>query len=259
MSQPLQYKNAYKSSGQPVSILLPVCQEAEGIESVVAELAEVVFRYLPEGSEFLIEEGGSTDGTKEILQELTQRWPFLKVHYSDRKEGFAVAARKLYQRASCPLIFFTDSDGQCVASEFWRLMSALDGNDFVLGRKRIRHDPLMRRVSSRVFNLIARLLFGFSFCDINFGFRICSRKEILNVLEDVEVMPTMINAEIAIVAHARALSMVEVDVHHRPRLFGMVQGFSGFFPAEVLRAFLGLLKLKRKMNDERKQLVGSAS
>ena len=52
---------------EPVSILAPVCNEAEGIESFVVELVEVVFRYLPKGSEILIEEGGSTDGTKEIL------------------------------------------------------------------------------------------------------------------------------------------------------------------------------------------------
>jgi glycosyltransferase involved in cell wall biosynthesis len=247
MSQPFQYKASYKSSGQPISILLPVCQEAEGIESVLAELIEVVFRYLPEGSEFLIEEGGSTDGTKEILKELAKRWPFLKVNYSDQKEGFASAARKLYQRASCPLVFFTDSDGQCVASEFWRLLNAFSNNDFVLGRKRIRHDPMMRRFSSRVFNLVARMLFGFKYRDINFGFRLCSRKAILDVLQDVHVMPTMINSEIAIIAQARGYRIAEVDIYHRPRLFGMAKGFVGFFPMEAFKAFVGLLKLKNSL------------
>lgn len=258
MSQPLQYKTSYKSSGQPISILLPVCQEADGIESVIAELVEVVFRYLPEGSEFLIEEGGSTDGTKEILQELATRWPFLKVSYSDKKEGFAVAAQKLYQRASCPLVFFTDSDGQCVASEFWRLINALNSNDFVLGRKRIRHDPMMRRLSSRAFNLVARTLFGFKYRDINFGFRLCSRKAILDALQDVHVMPTMINSEIAIIAHARGYRIVEVDVYHRPRLFGMAKGFVGFFPAEAFKAFLGLLKLRNSLKQNFRAAIDSA-
>ena len=242
-----QRKVAYRSSGQPISILMPVCQEAEGIESVVAELVEVVYRYLPEGSEFLIEEGGSTDGTKEILQELTQRWPFIQVNYSDRKEGFAAAARKLYQRANCPLVFFTDSDGQCVASEFWRLMNAINDYDMVLGRKRVRHDPLTRRVTSRVFNMIARFLFGLQYHDINFGFRLSSRKAILEVLEDVRIMPTMINSEIAIIAYSRGFRMKEVIVHHRPRLFGMVQGFTGFFPMEALKAFVGLLRLRKEL------------
>jgi glycosyltransferase involved in cell wall biosynthesis len=258
-AQTFHRKVAYRSSGQPISILMPVCQEAEGIESVVAELAEVVFRYLPEGSEFLIEEGGSTDGTKEILRELEQRWPFLKVNYSDRKEGFAAAARKLYERAACPLIFFTDSDGQCVASEFWRLAGALDGNDMVLGRKRVRHDPLMRRITSRVFNFIARTLFGFKYRDINFGYRLCLRSVMANVLESVEVMPTMINAEIVIIAHANGLRLVEVDVHHRPRLFGMSQGFAGFIPTEALHAFVGLLKLKKKLANGHAVLASKAS
>lgn len=244
---PFHRKVIYRSSGQPTSILVPVCQEADGIESVIAELVEVVFRYLPEGSEFLIEEGGSTDGTKEILRELQERWPFLKVNYSDKKEGFAAAAHKLYRRSSCPLIFFTDSDGQCVASEFWRLMDAFNGSDFVLGRKRVRHDPLTRRLSSRVFNLIARMLFGFPYRDINFGFRLSAREALLDVLHDVHVMPTMINSEIAIIAHAKGYRLAEVDVHHRPRLFGMSQGFVGFFPAEAFKAFFGLVKLKKEL------------
>ena len=69
----------YASMGEPVSILLPVCNEVEGIESVIAELVEVVYWHLPAGSEFLIEEGGSVDGTKEILKDLKMRWPFLNI------------------------------------------------------------------------------------------------------------------------------------------------------------------------------------
>ena len=242
----LDLKRGYASVGEPVSILLPVCNEAEGIESVVAELVEVVYRYLAPGSEFLIEEGGSTDGTKEILQHLNERWPFLAIRYSETKEGFGAAARNLYRRAKCPLVFFTDSDGQCVASEFWKFVPNLQENLLVLGVKRTRHDPVVRRVLSRGFNWLVRRLLAVRYRDINFGFRLCRREALLLCLERCREMPTMLNAELVIHAIAHGLPVAEVTVHHRPRLYGMRKGFTGPLVPEAWAAFLALLRIRRQ-------------
>lgn len=230
---------------EPVSVLLPVCNECDGIEGVLAELVEVVFRHLPEGSEFLIAEGGSTDGTKGILRELNERWPFLQVTYADKKEGFAHAAAGLYRRARCPLIFFADSDGQCVASEFWKLALHVNGSDFVLGVKQVRYDPLVRRLASKTFNWIARRLFHTGLKDINFGFRLCRREAALACLDECRYMRTHLNAEIALVAHRRHFRISQVQVHHRPRLYGDSRGLE---PSRLLgeswRALVALLKLR---------------
>lgn len=234
---------------QPVSLLLPVCDEVEGIESVLAELVEVVFRHLPEGSEFLIEESGSKDGTKELLEQLQQRWPFLNVVYNERREGFGAAARALYRRARCPWVFFSDSDGQCVASEFWSLAAAMPGNDFVLGVKRVRYDPLLRRVTSRVFNGIARALFAVPGHDINFGFRLARRDALLDCLERCSELPTLLNAEVTIYAHALGYRIQPVRVHHRPRIFGLSRGLTpGSVPANSWKAFQGLVRIRGKLS-----------
>jgi dolichol-phosphate mannosyltransferase len=239
-------------------MLLPVCNEVEGIESVLAELVEVVYRYLPEGSEFLIEEGGSTDGTKELLVELQQRWPFLKILFKPEKEGFSAAARSLYERASCPLVFFTDSDGQCVASEFWRLAGHAAGNDFVLGIKQIRYDPLMRRLSSRVFNLLARRLCGAAMEDINFGFRLARREALLDCLSRCREMPTLVNAEMTIYAHSLEYRVQGVRVHHRPRIFGASRGLQpGSLFRESIAAFLGLLRIRARLRGMRRSAAAA--
>jgi hypothetical protein len=239
---------AARSFPEPVSLLLPVCDEVEGIESVLAELVEVVYRHLPEGSEFLIEEGGSRDGTKQLLKELSGRWPFLDIVYKERREGFAAAARSLYRRSRCPWVFFSDSDGQCVASEFWRLAEHADQHDFVLGVKRIRYDPLVRRVTSRVFNRLARSFFAIPSPDINFGFRLARREALLQCLDRCADMPTLLNAEIAIYAHALGYRILPVPVHHRPRIFGLSRGLDpGTLPANSWKAFVGLLRIREKV------------
>ena len=79
----------------PLSILMPVCNEAEVIEGVLEEWITDVFQYLPEGSEFLIAEAASSDGTREILARMSQKYSFMRVLYRDSKDGFAAAARLL--------------------------------------------------------------------------------------------------------------------------------------------------------------------
>ena len=103
---------------EPVSILMPVSNEADVIEEVVEEWVRDVVSHLPRGSEFLFDEAASNDGTREILQRLIIKYPFINVEYQDKKDGFAKAARRLYGRAKCPWVFFTDSDGQYVLS-YW--------------------------------------------------------------------------------------------------------------------------------------------
>jgi len=236
---------------EPVSILLPVCDEVEGIESVLAELVEVVFRYLPEGSEFLIEESGSKDGTKELLRDLQKRWPFLDIRFQPKREGFGPAARALYARAKCPWVFFSDSDGQCVGSEFWRLAEYAAENDFVLGVKRVRYDPLVRRITSRVFNQIAKTLFAVPGEDINFGFRLARREAVNRCLPLCSDLPTLLNAEVSIYAHVLGYRIQPVRVHHRPRIFGLSRGLTpGSVPANSWKAFTGLLKIRRKIGRE---------
>ncbi len=232
--------------GDPVSILVPACNEAADIERVLTELVDVVYRDLPAGSELLVNEGGSTDGTKQILQTLSERWPFLSVEYRDHKEGFAAAARALYRRASCPLLFFCDSDGQCVAEEFWKLAKHVEDYEFVQGVKRVRRDPFLRRSASRVFNCMARALFGFGYRDINYGFRLCRREALLDCLPLCTRMPMLLNAEMSIVAHARGHRIKEVLVQHRLRLSGISRGLMPrTFLSESWRAVLGLLALRR--------------
>jgi glycosyltransferase involved in cell wall biosynthesis len=228
-----------------------VCDEVEGIESVLAEFVEVVYRHLPDGSEFLIEESGSKDGTKEILTDLRKRWPFLNIVFNPKREGFGPAARALYRRATCPWVFFTDSDGQCVASEFWRLAEFSSDHDFLLGVKRVRYDPLVRRVTSKVFNKIAKAMFDVPGEDINFGFRLARRDAVMKCLERCGDMPTLLNAEVTIYAHALGYRIRPVPVHHRPRIFGLSRGLTpGSVPANSAKAFSGLLRIRNKLRSQ---------
>ncbi len=242
MSEP----NTKKAISQPVSILMPVCNEAEVIESVVEEWVREVFGFLPQGSEMIFDDGASTDDTREILERLCQKYPFITVLWNERKDGFAAAARRLYGRAKCPLVFFTDADGQYAATEFWKLTPFAGDYDMVHGAKIGRQDVFFRKVASALFNRCARFIFDTHYSDLNSSFRIIKREALLELLPKLKHMPVMLNAELFIRAEMENYSIRQVRVLHRRREFGSSRGISPLrFLVECWNAYRGLLKLKK--------------
>lgn len=229
----------------PVSVLMPVCNEAAVIEAVLAEWHHEVFVHLPPGSELLLDEAASTDGTREILERLRQVHPYLRVNYNEKKEGFAVAARRLYLNAKCPWVFFTDSDGQYVPSEFWKLAGLTREYDVIHGAKIGRQDPFLRRLASFFFNTIAHVIFDTHYTDINSAFRLMRREKVVPIVERCRHMPTLLNAELLLRCEFEGLKIAQRRVQHRARSDGVSRGLPPLgFPAECLRAYRGLKALR---------------
>jgi glycosyltransferase involved in cell wall biosynthesis len=229
----------------PVSILMPVCNEAQVIEDVIEEWVRDVFQYLPAGSEFLIDEAASTDGTREILSRLSTKYSFLRVSYHEIKDGFAAAAKRLYAAAQCPLIFFTDSDGQYMAEDFWRLAKYADRYDLVHGAKLGRKDPWPRRIASMLFNKLSGFLFEVHLLDINSAFRLMKATVIKDILKDLTIMPTLVNAEFLLRCEFNNYEIKQVYIRHRDRKYGKSRGLPAFrYPVEAFKAGVALFRLK---------------
>ena len=230
---------------EPVSILMPVRNEALVIQEVIEEWDKNVLSFLPIGSELILEDGNSSDGTKEILQNLEKKYSYLKVFYKNEADGFGAAALRLYREAKCPWIFFTDSDGQYVAKDFWVLAKYYQHFDYIRGGKVGRRDPLERRVVSFVFNKLVCLLFDIYFYDVNCAFHLIKKNLIDDLSQKINCMPTLINTELLIRATYRNYEIKQVFIHHRERSHGTSRGIP---PNKLLfhsfNAFKGLLKIK---------------
>jgi len=230
---------------EKVSVLMPVCNEADIIEKVIEEWADEVFRFLPEGSELLFDEAASTDETRGILTRMCAKYPFIRVTYNDCKDGFANAARRLYMAARCPWVFFTDSDGQYVAAEFWKLVPHMGEFSMIHGAKIGRQDAFFRKVSSAVFNRIARFVFDIHYSDINSAFRLSKKSLVEELIPRCQCMPTLLNAEFLIRTELENYAIKQVRIIHRARRFGSSRGLPPMrYLLESYRAYRGLLKLK---------------
>lgn len=236
----------------PVSILMPIRNEIDTIPSVFVEWRDTVLNFLPQGSELVFDDGFSSDGTYEFLQSLTKEYPFVRVLRGDAPDGFAGAARRLYRDARNEWIFFTDSDGQYPADEFWRITEHCRDVDFIHGAKCGRQDPAYRLIASFFYNSIAKLLFGTKYADINSAFRLM-RKEIVNTyVPQVRHVPLLLNSELLLRAEAAGIPIIDVKISHRARQFGNSRGIPPkTFIKECWKALKGMFALRSELRSQR--------
>ena len=241
---------------EKVSICMPVLNEIDVIQSVVEEWLEVVLR-LPSGSHLYIEDGGSTDGTREYLRKISSQHPTLvKVSWREKPEGFGIAAIRLLQTAQGDWIFFTDSDGQYIASDFWLLWERRTNVDFVRGVKLGRQDPPLRRVTSLVWNKSVKFLFELPVSDINAAYLLIRGSFLKKILVNVRILPTMVLSEIVIRSVlANANFGKDVYVMHRIRKSGVSRATPTHKLFRVgVNQIIGLFRLKEDYRIESKKM-----
>lgn len=237
---------------KPVSLVIVVHQEAESIESVVREFYKKVTSKIP-GSEFIVCEDGSTDGTKEILRRIQAKY-HLTLDLREGKRGYTRAMRDGLAAARNPLVFFSDSDGQHDPSDFWKLYEALAGCDLAVGWKEYRRDAPYRLALTRVFNWLLGQYFRVRVRDANCGFRLM-RKEVVDFwLARDWRLNYCNNAELTVKALYGGFCMKEVPVSHFPRRFGVSRGL----PIRKLPKIIGHI-LKSFPLIKREAMAGAGS
>lgn len=197
-----------------VSVVIPVLNERESLPELWDELRQVMegrFDY-----ELIFVDDGSTDGSFEFLKEMASQDGRGTVVRFLTNYGKSSALAAGFQKAEGEYIITLDSDLQDDPQEIPTLIEILDGGfDLVSGWKKERHDPLMKRLSSKLFNTTTRLLTGITLHDFNCGLK-AYRKSVINSLDVYGGM----HRYIPVLAGKRGFRITEKAVAHRPRKYG---------------------------------------
>lgn len=225
-----------------ISLVIPIHNEVEIIEKVVRGFHREVISKIP-GSEFIIAEDGSTDGTKEVLNRLVKELPITVVSSNERK-GYSKAVRDALKLPKNEIIFFSDSDDQHSPCDFWKLMPFIDDFDIVSGYKCPRSDAAFRLFISKVMNMLIFFIFGCFLRDINSGFKMFKKKSLNALLENYEGLD-FISTELLIKAFLMKFNVAEVPVLHFERKFGESRGLpTSKLPIKISKLLAGLIKIK---------------
>jgi len=197
-----------------VSAVVPVYDEVDSLHQLHRELAAI----LPATGthEIIYIDDGSSDGSAAVLKGFADGDARVKVISFYRNYGKAAALAAGFEAAAGDVVVTMDSDLQDDPAEIPAMIDLLNqGWDMVSGWKKVRHDPLRRRLPSKFYNFVVRLMTGVPIHDSNCGLKVYRAE----VVKRVEVYGGL-HRYIPALAKYKGFKVTEKVVRHRPRQYG---------------------------------------
>jgi glycosyltransferase involved in cell wall biosynthesis len=221
-----------------ISAVIPAHNEAPIIASTVQAVDETLAR-LVDDYEVIVVNDGSRDATPEIVEELGRHRPAVRLVSHTVNRGYGAALATGFASATREYVFLTDGDKQFDVGELDGFLPLLDRADAVIGYRRPRADPWVRRFYGWGWNLLVNTMFGYTARDVDCAFKLLPRR----LLEEVELHSTghTLSPELLIKARRAGYRLAEVRVTHLPRPAGQAKGAR---IDHIVRSLLELVHLR---------------
>ncbi len=207
-----------------LSVFFPAYNDAGTIPSMVLT-AQMAARALTDDYEIIVVNDGSQDHTADVLAELEQQMPRLRVIHHPQNRGYGAALRTGFASAAKEWIFYTDGDAQYNPLELPTLVDALrEGVDVANGYKISRNDPLIRIILGNIYNITVKILFGLRLRDVDCDYRLMRRAVFDNIT--LESNTGSICVEMIKKIQDAGYTFAEVPVSHYHRQYGHSQFFN---------------------------------
>jgi len=212
--------------GQTVAVVLPTYCEAENIEMLIREIQQLKLNLL-----ITVIDDSSPDGTAEIVKKLQEKYDNIILSVRPKKLGLGTAIitafRSILSLKNQPEYIITmDADYSHNPRYIPKLIDvARSGYDLVIGSRyceggRIIGWHFMRRLVSRVANLIASTVVGTRIHDYTSGLRCYSKHYVETVLPHLHSQTYEIQIETVKQARLRGFEVVEVPITFENRKRG---------------------------------------
>ncbi|MBR5624764.1 glycosyltransferase [bacterium] len=215
-----------------ISFVIPVYNEEGDLLQLHSEISSEMAK-LGRSYEIFFINDGSTDSSLDLIRKLANEDGHVHCVSFRRNFGKSEALSAGFKRVKGKYVFTLDADLQDDPSEIPAFLKMMEeGYDLVSGWKKERHDPLEKRLPSKLFNATVSFMTGVKLHDFNCGFK-CYTKECTEELdvygERHRFMPAL--------ANERGFKVGELVVNHRARIHGK----SKFGLERYARGFLDLL------------------
>jgi glycosyltransferase involved in cell wall biosynthesis len=218
-----------------ITVVVPVFDERESLQTLYGEIVDTATRNQLD-VEVLFVDDGSADGSWAVIADLARKDNRVLGIRLRRNFGKAAALTAGFRAARGEIIVTLDADLQDDPKEIPRFLSELGkGLDVVSGWKRVRRDPWHKVWPSRLFNSLVSWLTGVRLHDHNCGMK-CYRS---GVFREVRLYGEL-HRFIPVLAAARGYRVSEIEIDHRPRLFGQ----SKYGVPRFVKGFLDLMTVK---------------
>jgi glycosyltransferase involved in cell wall biosynthesis len=163
-----------------LSVVIPIYNEKNTIEEILRRVEATNM-----ASEIVLIDDFSTDGTRQILQDLKVKKPSMKVLFHEKNRGKGAALHTGFQNASGDIILVQDADLEYNPKEYSTLLEPiLSGNaDVVYGSRFLgaqrRVTMFWHMVANHLLTLATNILFNSILSDMETGYKVF-RSELLH-------------------------------------------------------------------------------
>ena len=211
-----------------ISVLIPIFNEQDSIKELYQEIKKNVpqeFSY-----EIIYINDGSNDSSLDIIKSILATDKNVKLINLFVNSGKSEALNIAFEKAAGNIIFTIDGDLQDDPKEIPNLINKIkSGSDMVTGWKKNRKDPISKKVLSKIFNFVLRLITGIKIHDFNCGLKAYKK----HVIKSINIYGGL-HRFIPVLVNRNGFSVDEIIVNHRKRKFGESKYgksriFHGFF------------------------------
>jgi glycosyltransferase involved in cell wall biosynthesis len=204
-----------------LSVVIPAFNEADRI----GETLRTTIEYLSAnsaGSEIIVVNDGSTDGTGEVVRKIARENAEIPVRLLENfpNRGKGAAVRQGLLETAKPIATFFDADLSTPVDELPQIIGPIARGELdvafgsrALNRKLIgHHQPWRREQAGRVFNLLVRLATGLPFWDTQCGFKAFRMQACRQIIAAAQVDGFGFDVELLLLAQRAGLRLGEIPV-----------------------------------------------
>lgn len=219
-----------------LSIIIPVYNEEKTLREIIRRVSVA---QLPEGflREIILVDDGSTDGTKDIMDSLSDT--FVKINLK-KNAGKGFAVRSGLAKVTGEVVIIQDADLEYDPKDYLVLLSPiLEGKaDVVYGSRLVTASPhrvifFWHYVGNTVLTVLSNAFTNLNLTDMETGYKMFSRK----VVEDIKnkLVSNRFGIEPEITARVKKYRVYEVGISYSGRTYeegkkiGWKDGFSAIW------------------------------
>ena len=202
-----------------VNIVIPIYNEEKVIRNTTETIVSFLdSNHLPYNFTITLADNGSTDKTLEICEQLTAKFSQVKV-LKIKEKGKGIAIRTAWHQSNADILVFMDADLSSDLKSLPKLIEAIvvEKYDLSIGNRlgkssKVISRKFMRKIASRIFNFLMRLLFKTGIDDHQCGFKAISKNAFNLVASQLQEKTWFFDTELIVLALRNKLKIKQVDI-----------------------------------------------
>jgi len=200
-------------------MFFPAYNEEGNIKKLVKDSERILKKTANKYEIIIVLYSGSTDNTKTTVKQLIKKNKNLRLIMQQKNiKGVGYAIKMGFDAAKYNLIFYSDSDNQFDLNEFKLFLPYAKDFDIVAGYRINRQDPLARIWTSKIYNILIKIIFNLKGRDFDCAFRLV-KKKIFKTIK-LQCRTGLATSELLIKARRSGFKIKYIGVHHFPRYSG---------------------------------------